>query len=375
MQADTFIDYVIDVTGLQGRTRVVRFRNENMDIDKVNLGNRVCVPHTEATDPAIRRKVNHSKITLSPKTIMIPWEISDVYLEHNIEGDQIESHIMKMFATAAGNDLEDLYVNGDKLGQLSYEGDILEGGSTTEVVVDTYLKLCDGWLKRAGETHIVDHDGVNIKNQVFSDMIIQMPSKFKKNKRNLKFFINDNTEQLYRNNLSSRATALGDTATMSENNMTPFGIELVPLALLPQTPAATEHVTLSGTTTVNLLYKNIVAGTELVVASDIDNAPKVPRVPYVEGTDYTMDYANGTIVRIGGGSIGDGEEVKVTYQTNSRIFLTEYRNLILAIGREMTMESDRNIYSQVNEFAMSIKVDVNIENTDAVVLGINIGLE
>ena len=38
-QADQFIDFVIDVTGLQGRVRVHRFRNDKMDIDKIGRHN------------------------------------------------------------------------------------------------------------------------------------------------------------------------------------------------------------------------------------------------------------------------------------------------------------------------------------------------
>ena len=66
-------------------------------------------------------------------------------------------------------------------------------------------------------------------------MMVEMPSKFKRNKRNLKYFASDTTEQLFRNNLASRATGLGDQAATSEINLAPFGVELVPLALLPQT--------------------------------------------------------------------------------------------------------------------------------------------
>ena len=46
-QADAFIDFVIDVTGLQGRVRVVRFRNDKLDIDKIGVGKRVAVPKKE----------------------------------------------------------------------------------------------------------------------------------------------------------------------------------------------------------------------------------------------------------------------------------------------------------------------------------------
>jgi len=47
-QADKFIDYVIDITGLKNNARVVRFRNEEMLIEKIGVGRRVAVPAVEA---------------------------------------------------------------------------------------------------------------------------------------------------------------------------------------------------------------------------------------------------------------------------------------------------------------------------------------
>ena len=373
-QADRFIDFVIDVTGLQGRVRVVRFRNDKMDIDKIGVGRRVAVPKKEAVDPGVRRRIKTSKVTLQPEEIMVPWELSDEFVTENLEGEVVEDTIMRLMATQLSNDLEELYIQGDKLGPVRYESELIDGGSATDVIVDTYLQLQDGWLKRAGASHIVDNDGINISHQVFSDMIVEMPSKFKRNKRNLKFFSSDTTEQLFRNNLASRATGLGDSAATSELNLRPFGVELVPLALLPQTPLITEHVTLSGTTPVALKNKNIVPGSDIVVLQAINANPKTPVTPFVNGSDYTLDNAAGTLVRLGGGSISDPSDVKISYLAESQLFLTEFRNLILGLGRDIRMERDRNIFASTTEFAITTRVAVEIEEADAVVLGINVGL-
>lgn len=373
-QADRFIDFVIDVTGLQGRVRVVRFRNDKMDIDKIGVGRRVAVPKKEAVDPGVRRRIKTSKVTLQPEEIMVPWELSDEFVTENLEGEVVEDTIMRLMATQLSNDLEELYIQGDKLGPVRYESELIDGGSATDVIVDTYLQLQDGWLKRAGASHIVDNDGINISHQVFSDMIVEMPSKFKRNKRNLKFFSSDTTEQLFRNNLASRATGLGDSAATSELNLRPFGVELVPLALLPQTPLITEHVTLSGTTPVALKNKNIVPGSDIVVLQAINANPKTPVTPFVNGIDYTLDNAAGTLVRLGGGSISDPSDVKISYLAESQLFLTEFRNLILGLGRDIRMERDRNIFASTTEFAITTRVAVEIEEADAVVLGINVGL-
>ena len=92
-QADRFIDFVIDVTGLKDRVRVVRFRNDKLDIDKINVGNRVALAKAEAKDPSVRRRINTSKVTLQPEFVMVPWEVSDDFVLENIEGDNIEDTI------------------------------------------------------------------------------------------------------------------------------------------------------------------------------------------------------------------------------------------------------------------------------------------
>ena len=85
-QSDRFIDFVIDVTGLKDKVRVVRFRNDKLDIDKIGVGKRVALPKREAQDPGVRRKINTSKVTLQPEEIMVPWELTDEFVMENIEG-------------------------------------------------------------------------------------------------------------------------------------------------------------------------------------------------------------------------------------------------------------------------------------------------
>ena len=91
-QADKFIDYVIDITGLSRMARVVRFRNESLDIDKLGVGARVTMAASEAVGPSLRKGVTASKVTLSPAEIMTPFEISDTFRQVNIEGDSVEDH-------------------------------------------------------------------------------------------------------------------------------------------------------------------------------------------------------------------------------------------------------------------------------------------
>jgi len=370
-QSDKFIDLVIDVTGLSGNVRVARFRNDQLDIDKINVGRRVALPKAEASAPSVRRKVQTSKVSLNPKNVVVPFEISSDFMLENIEGEQVEDTVIRMMATQFANDLEELYINGDLLGVAALESDLVDGGSGTQYIKDEYLALFDGWLKLAGQSHLVDAQGANISSNIFSKMIKEMPDKWKRVRRNMRFMTSTDHEQNYRNSVSARATAAGDSALNSTQNMTPFGIEVVPLPLLPTQPTVVKHVVLNSTTPVALGFKNI---TDVVVTPAA--LGKNPTTPLVGGgTDCTVDLATGMINRAGSGGISDGATVKVTFKTQGQAILTEQRNLILGIGRDITIKRDEDIYADVSQYAIHAKVAVQIEESDAAVLGINIGLD
>jgi len=367
-QADQFIDYVFDETGLKGKVRTIKFDPEQLVIDKIGVGKRVAAPAEEGSDPKIRRGVNTSKVVLQPVELIVPFEITDDFRQLNIEGDGVEDTIMKMFATAFANDVEDLQLNGDLLGQAALESDLYDGGDATRYIKDTYLAKLNGWMRLADDAHIYDAADADISPGIFSGMINAMPNKFKRNRNMLKFFSSTGLEQNYRQKVSTRATGAGDVALSTTQNLTPFGVELVPLSLLNFFPTIVEHVTLTGTDTINLRYKPI--ADEIVLPADLY---KTPETPYVEGTDYTIDLVNGTITRIATGAIAAGATVKVTYSANPQLLLTEYRNLIIGIGRDVRVETDRDIFKRVDQFVMTVKVAVTWEETDAVVKGINIG--
>jgi hypothetical protein len=368
-QSDRFIDLVVDVTGLSGQVRIARFRADELEIDKINVGARVALPKAEASATSVRRGIKTSKVKLNPQNVVVPFEISSDFRLENIEGEAVEDTIIRMMATQMANDLEELYIDGNKLGPARFEADLLEDGSATQVVKDSYIGLVDGWLKLAASAHVVDAQGANIQSSIFSKAINEMPDKWKRVRRNMKFFISTDHEQNYRQTVSSRATAAGDVALSTTQNLTPFGIELVPLPLLQSTPRVVEHTTLAGLVAFQLAHKNV---SNVIVS--LQTLGGTPQTPFTETTDYTVDYVNGTVVRVGGGGIADPTPVKITYLTQGQMILTEYRNLILGIGRDITIKRDEDIYADTAQYAIHVKVDVNIEEVDAAVLIKNIGL-
>jgi hypothetical protein len=368
-QANRFIDFVIDESSMLERARVIRFRAAQRLIEKMNVANRVAVPKAEATDPGIRRGITTSKVTLEHHEIMVPFEIGDIVKEENIEGDNVEERIVKLMATRFSNNMEELFWDGNTVGAAQLESDIIEGGSGTLYVKDTYLALFNGWLKSALSGHVVDAEGAAMSPALMSKALQALPNKFKRNKADLKFLTSWDHEQAYRESVSTRATQSGDSALAAAGNVPAFGVEIVPVSLLSSEPQVTEAsvANADGTTATALTFAPI---TNLVI--NTSTLASTPEAAYILDTDYSQDLANGTWTRLGGGSIGSGATVKTTYNAAGMMLLTKLSNMLIAIGRDVRVEKQRNIYRGTTEYAVTAKIFCTFEETDAVVLVKNI---
>lgn len=369
-QSDKFIDYVFDESVLAKTVRTVRFRNESMEIDKIGVGNRAAMPKSKARGRG-GRGVQTSKITLSPVEIMVPFEIEDSFKEHNIEGDGGEAHVIKMFATQTNNDLEELYIHGVTNGLVKLEEDVYPDGSDSQYVEDAYLALFNGMLTQANSGNVVDHGGAAINNSLFGSMLRAMPQKYRRDKTKLRWICAADTEQLWMERLSTRATALGDAALSQGNAHSPYGVQFMTLPKMSFYVPYAENITFTGAdTTKSLSYGPIESGSVIVVDESIGDTPVDC---YVEDTDYSIDYTAGTITHDSGGSIGATDTVRVSYNAYPQMVLTHVDNLILAIGRDIRIEKDRDIFATANQYAITVKADLKFENVEAVVKAKNIG--
>ena len=369
LQANKFVDYVSDLTSLSKNVRVARFRNESMEINEVSLGKRMAMSHREAADPQRRRGVSHSKITLTPFEMVVPIEISERYLAHNLQGRSMEDYIVELMARAFANDREDLFLNGNTLGPAALEADLFEGGSSTGYVKDDYLAGQQGWGELAEAGTIIDAEGSNISPALFSKAMQELPEKYQRDMGAMRFLLPTILNHKYNEKLSQRQTAGGDAALAGAQGAT-FGIPRVPVPLWSFYPTVTEHVTLNGTTAVQLKnkpIKEIVA----VTPSDLD---LTPTAAFVEDTDYTVDLTLGQITRINAAGIGDGATVKVTYRANPQMLFTNLNNLIVGIGMDIELKQGEDIYKNVKQYAMHARIGVQIQNAEALVKIKNIGV-
>lgn len=237
-QSDRFIDYMFNETVLGSQVRQVRMRANEMEIDRIAVGERLVRLATEAVADHVNAKVTFAKISLTTKKLRLDWELSAESLEDNLEGEALEDHVARLMANAAANDLEDLAINGNV--------------NNTD---DALLKSFDGWRKRlyAGG-HVIDHAGGELDRGAFNKALRAMPRKFMANRGNLKFFSSAGLIQDYLfdailvdNGTYQRTEAQADVANTNLNvaeggagwtPAAPFGVRLQEVNLFPEYEAA-----------------------------------------------------------------------------------------------------------------------------------------
>jgi hypothetical protein len=212
-QSDRFIDYMWDQTVLGQQVRTVRMKSDTLEINKVAVGERLMRVATEAVDTGVNSGATFSKISITTKKLRLDFELSSESLEDSIEGEALEDHIARLMAVQAGNDLEDLAINGDS----ANTGDPL-------------MKAFDGWEKLAGANgHVIDFGGGAIDRSVFNKALKVMPRKYMARRNGLKFFCDSNLVQDY---IFSQQQV--STAYVTPYNVAEAGIQR---AVKPEGPA------------------------------------------------------------------------------------------------------------------------------------------
>ena len=176
-QARRFIDYVWDATVLAKDGRRVTMRANTMEIEKVNVGERVIRAAAQGAPDYTNVGATFTKVELTTKKIRLDWEVATESLEDNIEGAALEDRLVRLMTNAFANDLEDLAINGEGTGS------------------NAFLSIMPGFVKQTRGT--VGNDAheyaATVSNNEFTTSIMQglllaMPRKYRALKSNLKFY-------------------------------------------------------------------------------------------------------------------------------------------------------------------------------------------
>ena len=180
-QSARFLDYMFDATVIGKVARTVRMKSDTTEIDRMSIGEKLVKLATEADNTGVNSPVTFSKISLTTKKLRMDWELSTESLEDNIEGADVEDHIARMMATQAGNDIEDLILNGD-----------------TSLTGDALYKSFNGVVKKAKASgHVVDAAGAEVSRAVFNSALKALPRKYKQRRTDLRFLAGSNLIQDY----------------------------------------------------------------------------------------------------------------------------------------------------------------------------------
>ena len=237
-QSARFLDYMFDATVIGKVARTVRMKSDTAEIDRMSVGEKLMKLATEADNTGVNAAVTFSKISLITKKLRMDWELSTESLEDNIEGADLEDHIARLMATQAGNDIEDVILNGD-----------------TSLSSDALYKSFDGVVKKAKASgRVVDAAGAAVSREVFNKALKAMPRKYKQRRGDLRFLAGSNLIQdfLYANSIGTNQTIPQDIASsVIRGGVAPlggpagyvapfaFGIPIVEVPLLNETQTGT----------------------------------------------------------------------------------------------------------------------------------------
>jgi hypothetical protein len=195
-QARRFIDYVWDATVLAKDGRRVTMRANTIELEKVNVGERVIRAAAQADPTFTNAGATFTKVELTTKKIRLDWEVSTEALEDNIEGGALEDHLVRLMTNAFGNDIEDLAINGD--------------GTT-----GAFLSIMEGFVtkvKTEGDAHeaLVNVSDNEWTTEVMQGIILAMPRKYRALKNNLKFYAGTDAFQGIVKNNGTLADAIAE---------------------------------------------------------------------------------------------------------------------------------------------------------------------
>jgi HK97 family phage major capsid protein len=174
-QARRFIDYVWDGTVLAKDGRRVTMRANTMELEKVNVGERVIRAANQADAAYTNAGATFAKVELTTKKIRLDWEVSAEALEDNIEGAALEDHLVRLMTNAFANDIEDLAINGLGTGN------------------NAFTSIMEGFVNKTKTNNDAHEHVATVADNAFTPEVLQgvinaLPRKYRALKSGLKFY-------------------------------------------------------------------------------------------------------------------------------------------------------------------------------------------
>lgn len=228
-QTDKFIVQLINQPTILNGARVVSMNAPTRKVNKIGFGSRIlrkAVSQTALTKDQ-RAKPTTGQISLETKELIAEVRIPYDVLEDNIErgninakaGDQaggLMATILSMIAAQAALDLEEWALLGDTASG------------------DEFLAMNDGWLKLASGGHTGSFTLGQMDKNACKSAILALPTQYLRDKSSMRYFMSHANETELRDTYASRQTALGDNNLQNSQNISVFGSQAAPAALMPE---------------------------------------------------------------------------------------------------------------------------------------------
>lgn len=215
-KADKFIQVMQDSTPFMQAIRLVPMKSKKKTLPRISFPGPILVggpgEETEVAD-VDQQDAGFDDVVLDTVILKGKTSLSDEAIEDNIEEENLETVLMEGFAKRCGIDTEHLSLNGDVL---------LTG--------DKLLKMTDGFFKRA-TAHVVNAAGSAITSALWSQAHRSIPLRHRQAAQGqYRWFTSDHTAQAWKDQLSTRATALGDRLVVSDEIPSATGGTVTPVA-------------------------------------------------------------------------------------------------------------------------------------------------
>lgn len=254
-QMRTFYEVAILQSKLIQQVKKVEMGAPEWEVDKSIAPGTVLQPGTEGVvlPDAARSKLGLDKVTMLSRELVGEFQWTYNVLEDNIEKGRFKDMLVRRMGEVAGNDWEDLLVNGDT----SIVVPALDENDVNSVAAwkrARLLKVQDGLLVKM-TSHVVDAGGQRLHAGLLKSARQTMPIPFRKN---LRYYTSDNAVADYWESIAARQTALGDQAFQSTGEAPYQGLKVTPLDIWPTTLGVDADKTVA----VLLDPKNVVWGVQ-----------------------------------------------------------------------------------------------------------------
>jgi len=206
-QEQQFIDWMIERQLALNTVRIRRMSAPQMYLDELVTAGRQIIAATEGTAPAVADAITTSRRTLTTVETVWAEDVTDSFIEDNIERGNVEDHIAMNLAQAFGNDHNDLFWNGDDSDS------------------DAFIGISEGIIASAKADGSVDDyaaSGDSTAQDLLENSLKDLDFDYRSNP-DVAWFLPDKTVFTLLTELKDRATVLGDSfVTNAGGNSLPF---------------------------------------------------------------------------------------------------------------------------------------------------------